>query len=78
VCSYFSVYYNILDVGLFQSALTQHFACVLLGGPVRRLVASAASRPKGGDMEHSHRQIGQRVQAAREQAVICHVYGKRG
>jgi len=48
-----------------------------LGGPVRRLVASATSRPKGGDMKHSHRQIGQRVQAAREQAIICHVYGKR-
>ena len=29
-------------------------------------------------MEHTHRQIGQRVQAAREQAIICHVYGKRG
>jgi len=28
-------------------------------------------------MKHSHRQIGQRVQAAREQAIICHVYGKR-
>jgi hypothetical protein len=27
-------------------------------------------------MEHSHRQIGQRVQATREQAIICHVYGK--
>jgi hypothetical protein len=29
-------------------------------------------------MEHSHRQIGQRVQATREQVIICHVYGKRG
>jgi hypothetical protein len=29
-------------------------------------------------MKHSHRQIGQHVQAAREQAIICHVYGKRG
>jgi hypothetical protein len=29
-------------------------------------------------MDHSHRQIGQRVQATREQAIICHVYGKRG
>jgi hypothetical protein len=29
-------------------------------------------------MEHSHRQIGRRVQATREQAIICHVYGKRG
>jgi hypothetical protein len=29
-------------------------------------------------MKHSHRQIGQRVRAAREQAIICHVYGKRG
>src|SRR4029077_18664997 len=53
----------------------EHFACVHLGGPVRRLVASATYRPKGGDMEHSHRQIGQRVQAARERAIICHVYG---
>ena len=52
--------------------------CVHLGGSVRRLVASATSRPKGGDMRHSHRQIGQRVHAAREPAIICHVYGKRG
>jgi hypothetical protein len=29
-------------------------------------------------MKHGHRQIGQRVQAAREQAIIYHVYGKRG
>jgi hypothetical protein len=29
-------------------------------------------------MKHIHRQIGQRVQAAREQAIICYVCGKRG
>jgi hypothetical protein len=29
-------------------------------------------------MKHGHRPIGQHVQAAREQAIICHVYGKRG
>jgi hypothetical protein len=46
--------------------------------PVRRLVVSAKSRPKGGDMQHTHRQITQRVQAAREQAIISCVYGKRG
>jgi hypothetical protein len=46
--------------------------------PVRRQVASAKSRPKGGDMKHTHRQISQRVQAAREQAIISYVYGKRG
>jgi hypothetical protein len=45
---------------------------------VRRLVVSATSRPKGGDMKHTRRQIGQRVQAAREQGIICYVYGKRG
>jgi hypothetical protein len=56
---------------------------------VRRLVVSAKSRPKGGDMKHTqrqidqrvkhnHRQINQRVQAAREQAIIRYVYGKRG
>jgi hypothetical protein len=33
---------------------------------------------KGGDMRHPHRQINQSVQAAREQAIICYVYGKRG
>jgi hypothetical protein len=46
--------------------------------PVRRLVVGAKSRPKGGDMKHTHRQISQRVQAAREQAIISYVYGKRG
>lgn len=45
--------------------------------PVRRLVVSAKSRPKGEDMKHTHRQITQRVQAAREQATIRYVYGKR-
>jgi hypothetical protein len=44
--------------------------------PVRRPVVSAKSRPKGGDMKHIHRQINQRVQAAREQAIIGYVYGK--
>jgi hypothetical protein len=29
-------------------------------------------------MRHTHRQIHQRVQAAREYAIICYVYGKRG
>jgi hypothetical protein len=29
-------------------------------------------------MEHSHHQIGPRVQATHEQAIICRVYGKRG
>jgi hypothetical protein len=29
-------------------------------------------------MRHTHRQINQRVQAAREQAIIRYVYGKRG
>jgi hypothetical protein len=29
-------------------------------------------------MKHTHRQINQRVQAAREQALIRYVYGKRG
>jgi hypothetical protein len=29
-------------------------------------------------MKHTRRQIGQRVQAAREQGIICYVYGKRG
>ena len=43
--------------------------------PVRRLVVSARSGPKGGDTK---RQINQRVQAAREQAIIGYVYGKRG
>jgi hypothetical protein len=46
--------------------------------PVRRLVVSAKSRPKGGDMQRTHRQINQRVQAAREQAITSYVYGKRG
>jgi len=46
--------------------------------PVRRLVVSARSSPKGGDMRHTHRQISQRVQAARGYAIICYVYGKRG
>jgi hypothetical protein len=56
---------------------------------VRRLVVSAKSRPKGGDMKHihrhivqrvkhDHREIDQRVQAAREQAIIRYVYAKRG
>jgi hypothetical protein len=45
--------------------------------PVRRLVVSGKSRPKGGDMTLTHRQINQRVQAAREQAIIRYVYGKR-
>jgi hypothetical protein len=60
------------DVGLGPSQVS--FSAV----PVRRLVASATSRPKDGDMEHSHHQIGPRVQATREQAIICRVYGKRG
>jgi hypothetical protein len=57
--------------------------------PVRRQVVSAKSKPKGGDMKHTHRQIdqrvkhthrqiNQRVQAAREQAIIRYVYAKRG
>jgi hypothetical protein len=46
--------------------------------PVRRLVVSAKSISKGGDMKSNHRQINQRVQAAREQAIIRYVYGKRG
>jgi hypothetical protein len=29
-------------------------------------------------MKHTHRQINERVQAAREQAIIRYVYGKRG
>jgi hypothetical protein len=29
-------------------------------------------------MKHTHRHINQRVQAAREQAMIRYVYGKRG
>jgi hypothetical protein len=29
-------------------------------------------------MKHTHRQINQRKQAAREQAIIRSVYGKRG
>jgi hypothetical protein len=29
-------------------------------------------------MKHTHRPINQRVQAAREQAIIRYVYGKRG
>ena len=29
-------------------------------------------------MEHTHRQISQRVQAARGQEISCYVYGKRG
>jgi hypothetical protein len=29
-------------------------------------------------MKHTHREINQRVQAAREQAMIRYVYGKRG
>jgi len=45
----------------------------------RCLVVNAKSRPKGGgDMKHTHRQINQPVQAAREQAIISCVYGKRG
>jgi hypothetical protein len=28
-------------------------------------------------MKHTHREINQRVQAAREQAILCCVYGKR-
>jgi hypothetical protein len=58
-------------------------------GLVRRLVVSAKYRPKGGDMKYTHRHIGarvrptskqidQRVQAAREHAMIRFVYGKRG
>jgi hypothetical protein len=57
--------------------------------PVRRLVVSAKSRPKGGDMKHTHRKIDRRVkrthgeidrhvQAAREQAIIRYLYAKRG
>jgi hypothetical protein len=38
------------------------------------LVVSAESRPKDGDMKRNH----QRVQAAREQAMICYGYVKRG
>jgi hypothetical protein len=46
-------------------------------------VKSAKSRPKGGDVRHIHRQIDQRMQAARlqqarEQAIIRYVYWKRG
>jgi hypothetical protein len=41
--------------------------------PVRRLAVSAKSRLKGGDMKHTRRQIGQRVRAAREQAIIRYV-----
>jgi len=33
---------------------------------------------QGGDVKHTYRQISQRVQAAREQAIIRYVYGKRG
>lgn len=78
-CAVRPVVSAVVGRGVYSSRRpARHFACVLLGGLVRRLVASATSRPKGGDMEHSHRQIGQRVQAAREQAIICHVYGKRG
>jgi hypothetical protein len=29
-------------------------------------------------MKHTHRQISQRVQAARKQAIIGYIYGKRG
>jgi len=29
-------------------------------------------------MRYTHRQISQRVQAARGYAIICYVYGKRG
>jgi hypothetical protein len=29
-------------------------------------------------MKHTHRHISRRVQAAREQAIIRYVYGKRG
>ncbi len=29
-------------------------------------------------MKHNHQQINQRVQAAREQAMMRYVYGKRG
>jgi hypothetical protein len=48
-------------------------------GPARRLVVNAKSGPKGGgDMKHTHRQIKQPVQTAREQAIISYVYGKRG
>jgi hypothetical protein len=60
------------DVGLGPSQVS--FSAV----PVRRLVASATSRPKGDEMKHSHRQIGQRVQVASERAIIYYVCGKRG
>jgi hypothetical protein len=45
--------------------------------PVRRLVVDAISGSKGGDMEHTHRQINERA-SARDQAIICYLYGKRG
>jgi hypothetical protein len=38
------------------------------------LVVSAKSRPKDGDMKRNHH----RVQAAREQAMICYGNVKRG
>jgi hypothetical protein len=45
--------------------------------PVRRLVVSAKPNLKGGGMKNTPEQINQRVQAAREQAIIRYVYAKR-
>jgi len=41
-------------------------------------LVSAPIQAKGGGTKHTHRQISQGVRAAREQAIVRYVDGKRG